>query len=222
MQRSVAGLALAVFSIVALAIAPAFVSAVTAPLPSSPPISNLVNAGFETGDLTGWTTGAAVDFVGVLGPDGYATPYSGDYMLRLGTPRFQGQPVGNNLVFQDFVAVQPTLKLAYNIFTYDFAPYNHVHYRLTDLTTGSTIFYYSQTAWGGGGALKSTGWIAVELDISAHIGDQLQLEFGAGGTTDQNFDVGVFRQGGISQHKRRLGGHTGFTRVVQVGRYRDV
>ena len=73
MQRWVTGLALACFSIVALVIVPASVS-------GSSPISNLSNAGFETGDLMGWTTVSAVDFVGVLGPDGYATSYLGDYV----------------------------------------------------------------------------------------------------------------------------------------------
>lgn len=48
---------------------------------------NLVNGGFETGNLNGWSTGTVVDFAGVVTADSNTTPFQGTYMARLGTPR---------------------------------------------------------------------------------------------------------------------------------------
>lgn len=162
------------------------------PAASSTLSSDLVNPGFETGDLAGWYVGEAVDYVGVVSADGYAVPYRGHYMLRLGTPRYTGQPVGNNTVYQDFVVVNPVLEFSYNIFTYDYYPWNHFHYLVQDLTTPSVIVNYSQTAWGSGTGLKSTGWIVVKIDLSAHVGNLVRLEVSAGGTRDLTYGTWAY------------------------------
>ena len=195
-------------------------------LASSP---NLVNSGFESGGLSGWSTGTVVDFAGVVGPDGFGTPYSGEYMARLGTPRYQGQPIGPNEIYQDFVASEPTLFFAYNIYTYDYQGYNHFEYELTDMSTATVIAYYSQSAWGASGdtSLKSTGWQLVRIDISGYIGSTLRLRFNCSGSFDTQYATWAYIDYGPTPLTPTLSqwGITGMTVVfatalVWVGRRR--
>lgn len=153
---------------------------------------NLVNPGFETGDLTGWTQGTVVDFAGVVGPDGYNTPYQGNYMLRLGTPGFNARSLGPNTVYQDFVVVNPTLTFAYDVFTYDYTGYDKFYYRVEDVSTGTNVAYYSQTAWGSDLSLKTTGWRTVSIDLSAYMGKTLRLEFDAEETGDTYYTTWAY------------------------------
>ncbi|MCX7778873.1 MAG: PxKF domain-containing protein [Patescibacteria group bacterium] len=153
------------------------------PQPLLATTSNLINGGFETGDFTGWTRGTVVDFAGVVTADSFTTPYAGTYMARLG--RTTGlQPIGPNIIYQDFLVVAPTLSFAYNIFTYDYAGFNHFSYLVQDLETGATIRYYSQGAWGTGFGLKTTGWQLVNIDLSAYLGRMVRLRFNVAGTID--------------------------------------
>ncbi|MDD5287804.1 MAG: hypothetical protein PHY28_01660 [Dehalococcoidales bacterium] len=153
---------------------------------------NLTNPGFETGNLTGWTKGNAFDFAGVIGVDTFTSPngsyslspYSGNYMVRLGTPRYEGQPVGDNLVYQDFVVAAPQVVFMYNIFTFDYQGFNHFHYTVRNLTTNTVITAYSQGAWGSGTGLKTTGWQLVTINLSAYIGNTVRLEVECGGSSD--------------------------------------
>ncbi len=154
------------------------------PVMASP--GNLTNAGFETGNLDGWSTGTVVDFAGVVAADSYTAPYHGSYMTRLGTPGTGAQPIGTNRVFQNFTVTEPPVSFAYNIFTYD-ATNDHFHYKVTDLATGSTVAYYAQSSWGSGNTLKNTGWRPVTLDLSGYMGKQLRLEFDCGGTGDERY-----------------------------------
>lgn len=144
---------------------------------------NLVNPGFETGDFSGWTIGTVVDYAGVVTADSFTTPYHGTYMARLG--RTSGlQPVGSNIIYQDFIVVEPTLSFAYNIFTRDYAGWNHFSYLVQDLATGLTIRSYSQGMWGTDVSLKTTGWRSVSIDLSNYLGKLVRLRFNAGGTVD--------------------------------------
>jgi hypothetical protein len=148
---------------------------------------NLDNPGFETGDLTGWSLGMVSDSLDVIGPDGFAFPAEGNYMARLGSSASRSshrQPKGPNRIYQDFIASAPTLSFAYNIFTWDYAPYNHFEYKLVVIGTGETIASYSQGAWGSGGSLKNTGWREVTLDIAGYFGQSLRLSVECGGTVD--------------------------------------
>ena len=43
----------------------------------------MTNDGFETEDLQGWTKGVVTDYIDVVS-DNFTTPYSGNYMLRMG------------------------------------------------------------------------------------------------------------------------------------------
>lgn len=163
----------------------AFILLIAAVFPSSTSASgNLVNGGFETGDFTNWSVPTPADSANVVAADGYTTPNQGTYMARLGTPQFSGQPAGDNIIYQDFVASDPNLSFVYNIFTYDYSPFNHFHYTLTDLDSNTVITSYSQTAWDAGTELKSTGWQTVSLDIAPHLGKNLRLEIDVAGTND--------------------------------------
>jgi len=151
---------------------------------------NLVNPGFETGNLTGWVTDTVADGVYVVGTDGFATPPEGSYMARLGTatagPEIP-QPRGPNKIYQNFTASEPSLSFVYNIYTWDYEGYNHFEYELKTTDTGTVITSYSQGAWGTpneGGILKSTGWRRVTIDLSGHIGRPLRLSLNCGGTPD--------------------------------------
>ncbi|MFN4133736.1 MAG: Ig-like domain-containing protein, partial [Candidatus Hadarchaeales archaeon] len=151
-----------------------------------PAESGIVNGGFENG-LSGWSLGTVSDSVTVTGSDGYATPYLDNYMLRLGTPTYTGQPIGPNVVYQTFIATGPYLSFAHNIFTYDYTGYDNFYYLVRNLTKNITLAYYSQTAWGSGVSLKSTGWRVVTVDLSAYLGDNILFEISAGGTRDMLF-----------------------------------
>ena len=41
-----------------------------------------------------------------------------------------------------------------------------------------------QTAWGSGSSLKTTGWQTVSVDLSAYLGQDVQVYVSAGGTMD--------------------------------------
>ncbi len=149
--------------------------------------SNLKNPGFETGDFTGWTVSENYDNVTVEMADNYTMPFTGMYMARLGDDNggYNGsQPQGDNAIIQDFTATQSTFKFTYNIFTFDYTGYDSFFYLLETADGVTTIAYYSQTAWGSGTHLKTTGWTSVEIDISAYIGEDLTFEIACGGTID--------------------------------------
>jgi len=155
------------------------------------------NAGFEKGYLANWNIDSSPDFVGVVGADSYTSPYEGIYMLKLGDGAGT-QPMGPNQVSRIFIATQPTLTFVYNIFTYDYEGFNNFHYRLTRISDGYVIAYYSQGAWGWDIDLKSTGWQPVSIDISAYMGQQLKLEIACGGTFDTAYPTWVYVDGSFS------------------------
>lgn len=150
---------------------------------NAPANPNLVNAGFESGNLTGWTTLAASDSVAVVGADSFTSPLWGSKMLRLGD-NVSPQPMGDNKVSQTFTVLAPTLTFAYNIFTYDYEGYDNFEYQVKVVAGGTVIDSFETTAWGSGTSLKTTGWQTVNLNLSGHLGQQVQIIISAGGTTD--------------------------------------
>jgi hypothetical protein len=153
----------------------------------------LVNPGFEDG-FSGWNKGTVSDGVYILGSGQGTFPPEGDHMACLGTPAHRSditQPTGPNEIYQDFIANEPYLVFKYNIYTWDYDPFNHFEYKLT--RGGNIIASYSQSAWGyPGDGLKSTGWQEVTIDISAYQGQSLRLLLSCGGTFDSRYPTWAF------------------------------
>ena len=149
----------------------------------------LINMGWETGELTGWERGTVVDNIEVTTGDQFTFPYSGEYMVKIGSmvnSSSVNQPMGDNLLYQDFVVNSTELTFYYNLFTYDYTGYDEFTYELTDLETGDSIISYSQDAWGPSGdiTLKNTGWQKVTVNLSEHQGKELRIQFNVAGTKD--------------------------------------
>lgn len=158
-------------------------SAGTAPQPG------LTNMGFETGDLSGWTTGTLTQGIEVVGADGFATPWEGSKMARLASSASSSghsQPPGPNVLCQDFVVDEPTETFAFNLFTYDYTGYDRFAFDIivTSPSTGELLATLSQQSWGQGTELKTSGWRGVTLDLSGHEGETVRFAISAGGTSD--------------------------------------
>lgn len=163
--------------------------------------SCFANLGWETGDLTGWTTGAIVDSVGVVAADGFETPFEGSRMAVLGTPVVSDeieQPEGMNSIYQDCIVDSLTFPFVYSIWTYDYTGYDAFDFTLTvlDPATGAVLASYDQGAWGreGDTSLKTSGWRYVLLDLTGDValGSTVRLVFEAGGTFDNLYAFWVY------------------------------
>ncbi|WP_315070761.1 Ig-like domain-containing protein, partial [uncultured Clostridium sp.] len=168
--------------------------------------SNLVNAGFETGDLTGWTKGTVIDSAKVISSDSFQFAHDGNYMLRLGTATSSAsisQPRGNNEVYQDFIAQTDSIKFSYNVYLYDYIGYDEFTYKLIDNSTGQVLKAYTQPGWGPdmNTDLKTTGWVAVNLDISQYKGKNLRLYFNCAGTRDDAYACWTYIDFGAQESK---------------------
>ena len=149
--------------------------------------NQLSNAGFENGNLNGWTVVNEADSVAVTQADDYTSPKWGSYMARLGTPGESGQNPGDNAIAQTFNVVSPQLTFAYNIFTHDYAPFDNFNYQVQVVKGNTVLASYNTPAFGEeDGSLLSSGWKTVSLDLSPYVGQDVQVYVSAGGT-DDNF-----------------------------------
>ncbi len=166
---------------------------------------NLVNLGFETGNLSGWTIEEAVNSVRVVRNDYFYTyssgggpligvsPREGTYMARLGKAG-AWLPPGNNTISQVFTVTEPTLNFSYNLFSYDYSPFDLFEYKVTvaDMS-GTVVAQYSQGSGSpSGGSVWSSGWQDRSIDLSDRIGQELKFSITAGGTRDWNLSTWAY------------------------------
>ncbi|MDO9100321.1 MAG: hypothetical protein Q7V53_06265, partial [Caldisericota bacterium] len=144
------------------------------------------NWGFERGTLDGWTVVSAPDYVGVSQADQFTAPYWGEWMAVLGLPRpvVAGQTPGMNTIRRLFTATMHELSLAYNVYCYDYPPFDNFSYVVKLYDEGTVIASWSTTSFGPSSNLEWTGWQLVTVDLSAYHDKQLTIEVSAGGTLD--------------------------------------
>jgi len=122
-------------------------------LGAAPPPSPLVNGGFETGNLSGWTA---------KGTTGVTTsgPHSGTYAALLGST---SPTNGDSSIAQTFTAGtgNTALHFWYNITCPDTVIYDWATATLKDNTTGTTITALAKTC------VASSGWIQVTAAVVA-------------------------------------------------------
>jgi len=163
------------------------------------PNATFENAGFESGDLSGWSKGIQTEGVAISsGGGGYTTPYEGAYMARLGAAHGsygEPQPIGANALCQAFTIPEGTDPadlerfFAFNVFTYDYKGYDSLRFEATLLDPnggpGEILASVVSDSWGSGVALKSTGWQVIELALDeTDRGKTVLFSFTAGGTSD--------------------------------------
>ena len=119
----------------------------------------LLNPGFEDGALGGnpmyWDVKSRADSVFVrdadtsatyptyvgMGVSAGVTPFKGNYMLRLGTPKAtkEKQNVGDNTVSQTFASNGSNIRFAFRLFSWEFRGNDVFQFGLTDATSGASV-----------------------------------------------------------------------------------
>lgn len=83
-----------------------------------------VTDSFEDG-LRNWQTIGDVSVINQLkNPDSFTKPYSGNFMLRIGKPENQGNPLSQNVAGLRIQANANKLSFVYNFFSYDYAGFD--------------------------------------------------------------------------------------------------
>jgi hypothetical protein len=131
------------------------------PPPPPPPSGGITNGGFETGNLTGWST-AGTTSVTTSGP------HSGTYAAFLGST---SPTNGDSSISQSFTVPsgKATLSFWYNVYCPDTLTYDWATATLTDTTTGTTTTPLAPTC------TTNAGWAQVTASVVAGHGYTLTL-----------------------------------------------
>ena len=137
------------------------------------------NGGFESG-LTDWNTRGQV--VLQVGNDGYASPYSGTRMVRIGhRTAVTGNEIWENRIRQRIEPGAKNLSFYYNFFSFDTVLDDPgMVVRINDYN----VFYLSAADIDSGDSPNSSGWQQLSFDISGISDPQLEILFYSGNTGD--------------------------------------
>src|SRR5713101_2907441 len=125
----------------------------------------LVNGGFETGDLTGWSATGPVMVINY--------PHSGIYGAEVGSPGSPTPTVGDSVLTQTFDVPASASKLAfwYWDFCNDKVKNDWFTVTLQDGVTGGAITVLPPVC------VKQGGWTKVTVNLSSHAGHYVTLTF---------------------------------------------
>ncbi len=153
--------------------------------------ASIFNAGFETGDLSGWTSGGQA---GVQSD----VVYEGNFAAWIGTVDFDNDGYNdftneegtegytNNWISQTVdVTGMSTLSLWYNFYTWDYTGYDEPGFEIQ--INGSPVLSINAADIDTTGDLDWTGWQLFTYDLTGYAGNTLDLTVYAGNTVDSSY-----------------------------------
>ena len=143
----------------------------------------IVNPDFETGDLTGWSSGGQADVQSII-------VHSGIHAAYIGTVDFNsddlndftgagGDLISNNYITQTFdVTGKKSLELYYNVYTDDSGAWDSPAFEIKINDTSELQISANDISNG------QTGWTLFTYDLSNYTANDLTLSIYSGNTED--------------------------------------